>query len=60
MSSVIEKNGLKSKLLAHIDDPFYFFQVYNQAAQKDKTRPFVFSKASIDYITVYAALGQTI
>lgn len=51
ISSVIEKNGLKSKLLMHIDDPFYFFLVYNQAALKDKSRPFVFSKASIEYIT---------
>jgi hypothetical protein len=50
MAYYIEKNGLKAKLLPHIEDPFYFFMIYNEAAKKDKTKPFLFSKATMDYI----------
>jgi hypothetical protein len=50
MAYYIEKNGLKAKLLPHIEDPFYFFMVYNEAAKKDKTKPFVFSPATMAYI----------
>ena len=51
MSHYIENNGLKPKLLKHLDDPFYYFLVYNEAAKKDKSKPFVFSKQSIAYLT---------
>jgi hypothetical protein len=47
MSYYIEKNGLKNKLLLHLNDPFWFFIVYNEAAKKDNSKPFVFSEASM-------------
>ncbi|GAB2684802.1 hypothetical protein GCM10027037_02610 [Mucilaginibacter koreensis] len=50
MAYYIEKNGLKVKLLPHIENPFYFFMIYNEAAKKDKTHPYVFSKATMAYI----------
>jgi hypothetical protein len=50
MSYYIEKNGLKGKLLPHIEDPFYFFLIYDEAARKDKTKPYLFSKTTMDYI----------
>ncbi|MDT3405611.1 DUF5700 domain-containing putative Zn-dependent protease [Mucilaginibacter terrae] len=50
MAYYIEKNGLKGKLLKRIEDPYYFFMVYNEAAKKDKSKPYVFSKEAMDYI----------
>ncbi|WP_342648071.1 DUF5700 domain-containing putative Zn-dependent protease [Mucilaginibacter sp. CSA2-8R] len=50
MSYYIEKNGFKTKLLPHIEDPFYFFMLYQQAAKKDKTKPFLFSDITMAYI----------
>lgn len=51
MAHYIEKNQLKSQLVAHINDPFYFYLLYNEAAKKDPSKPYVFSKASVAYIT---------
>lgn len=51
MAHYIEKNQLKSQLVAHINDPFYFYLLYNEAARKDSSKPYVFSKASVAYIT---------
>ncbi|MFD2872731.1 DUF5700 domain-containing putative Zn-dependent protease [Mucilaginibacter ximonensis] len=50
MSYYIEKNGLKAKLLQHLDDPFYFFIIYNQAAKRDRSKPFVFSDAAMAHL----------
>ncbi len=50
MSHYIEKNGLKAELLQHLDDPFYFFLVYDRAAKKDKEKPFRFSAKSITHL----------
>lgn len=50
MSHFIEKNGLKSSLLKGLDDPFYFFLIYDKAARRDKQKPFIFSQKSINNI----------
>ncbi|MFB9863550.1 DUF5700 domain-containing putative Zn-dependent protease [Rufibacter immobilis] len=50
MADVIERNGLKSKLIKNIHDPFQFFYLYNKAAKKDKANPFVFSDATMSYL----------
>jgi hypothetical protein len=50
MSYYIEKNGLKAKLLPHIEDPFYFFIMYQEAAKTDKTKPYLFSAITMAYI----------
>ncbi|UHG94743.1 DUF5700 domain-containing putative Zn-dependent protease [Spirosoma oryzicola] len=51
MAHYIEKNQLTSKLVARINDPFHFYLLYNEAARKDPSKPYVFSKASVGYIT---------
>ena len=50
MADVVERNGLKKKLIANIDDPFQFIFLYNRAAKKDKAKPFVFSDEAIAYL----------
>ncbi|GHA62310.1 DUF5700 domain-containing putative Zn-dependent protease [Pontibacter akesuensis] len=50
MADIIERNGLKKKLIANIDDPFQFVYLYNKAAKKDKAKPFVFSKEAMAYL----------
>jgi hypothetical protein len=50
MADIIERNGLKKKLVANIDNPFQFIYLYNKAAKKDKTKPFVFSQETIAYL----------
>ena len=50
MADIIVRNGYKKKMLHHIDDPFYFFYLYNKAARHDRKNPPVFSKASIAYV----------
>lgn len=50
MADVIERNGLKKKLIANIDNPFRFIYLYNKAAKKDKAKPFVFSDEAIAYL----------
>lgn len=50
MADVIERNGLKKKLIANIDNPFQFIFIYNKAAKKDKAKPFIFSDEAIAYL----------
>ncbi|MBD1397944.1 hypothetical protein H9Q13_12270 [Pontibacter sp. JH31] len=50
MADVVERNGLRKKLIANIDDPFQFIFLYNKAAKKDKAKPFVFSDEAIAYL----------
>lgn len=50
MSNVIERNGLRRKLIRNIQDPFQFVYLYNKAAKKDKAKPFVFSDEAIAYL----------
>ena len=50
MADVIERNGLREKLIANIDNPFQFIYLYNKAAKKDQTKPFVFSDEAIAYM----------
>lgn len=50
MGRLIQQNGLEDKLVKHIDNPFYFFYLYNDAAQKDKNNPPVFSKKAIRFV----------
>jgi hypothetical protein len=50
MADVIERNGLKKKLIANIDNPFQFIYIYNKAAKKDKAKPLQFSKEAIAYL----------
>lgn len=50
MADVIERNGLKKKLVAGMDNPFQIIHLYNKAAKKDKSKPFVFSDEAIAYL----------
>lgn len=50
MADIIERNGLKKKLIANIDDPFQFVYLYNKAAKKDKAKPFLLSNEAIAYL----------
>ncbi|RIJ42331.1 DUF5700 domain-containing putative Zn-dependent protease [Pontibacter oryzae] len=50
MADVIERNGLKKKLITNIDNPFEFVYLYNKAAKKDKAKPFLFSNEAITYL----------
>ncbi|WP_018478014.1 DUF5700 domain-containing putative Zn-dependent protease [Pontibacter roseus] len=50
MADVIERNGLRNKLVAHIDNPFQFIYLYNKAARKDKAKPYVFSEEAMAYL----------
>jgi hypothetical protein len=50
MADVIERNGLKKKLVANIDNPFQIVYLYNKAARKDKAKPYLFSDESIAYL----------
>ncbi|MDO7742553.1 MAG: hypothetical protein MUP99_02235 [Pedobacter sp.] len=50
MSHYIEKNDMKTDLLKSLDDPFYFFLIYDRAAKKDKDHPFSFSTTAIKNI----------
>ncbi|GAB3747012.1 DUF5700 domain-containing putative Zn-dependent protease [Spirosoma pomorum] len=51
MAHYIEKNGLKAELVKRINDPFYFFLLYQKAAERDASKPFLFSARSIAYIS---------
>lgn len=50
MADVIERNGLKKKLVSNLDNPFQIIHLYNKAAKKDKSKPFVFSDEAIAYL----------
>ncbi|WP_242928687.1 DUF5700 domain-containing putative Zn-dependent protease [Pontibacter vulgaris] len=59
MADIIERNGLREKLVKNIQNPFQFIYLYNKAAKKDKTKPFVFSDQAIAYLKkVEAAASQ--
>lgn len=50
MARIIDRNGYHKQMIEHVSDPFYFIKLYNQAAQKDKDFPTLFSEESIKYI----------
>ncbi|TGD78363.1 DUF5700 domain-containing putative Zn-dependent protease [Hymenobacter wooponensis] len=50
MARVIEANGYRKELIAHIDNPFAFVRLYQKAAQKDATHPPQFSKDTMNYL----------
>ncbi|MCR5888390.1 hypothetical protein LRS06_11560 [Hymenobacter sp. J193] len=50
MSRIIERNGYVRPMLANVDNPMAFFQLYQKAAQKDKTHPPQFSAAAVRYL----------
>ncbi|MCR8556915.1 hypothetical protein KXD93_04650 [Mucilaginibacter sp. BJC16-A38] len=50
MANIIVRNGGKEQLIAHSDNPFYIFYLYDEAAKKDKAHPVTFSKASMTYL----------
>ena len=35
MVNIIQRNDLKKRLIGHNDNPFQFFYLYNEAAEKD-------------------------
>ncbi|MDO6391506.1 hypothetical protein Q4E40_15310 [Pontibacter sp. BT731] len=60
MTDVIERNGLKKKLVSNLDNPFQIIHLYNKAAKKDKSKPFVFSDEAIAYLKKVEAEAKTI
>lgn len=58
MADVIERNGLKKKLITRIDNPFHFIYLYNQAAKKDEGKPFVFSEEALAYLKKMEATAK--
>ncbi|HWJ03860.1 MAG TPA: DUF5700 domain-containing putative Zn-dependent protease [Verrucomicrobiae bacterium] len=50
MADIIERNGLRNKLVKNVQDPFRFVDLYNEAAKKDKAKPFVFSDEVIAHL----------
>jgi hypothetical protein len=50
MARVIEANGYRKELIARIDNPFAFVQLYQKAARKDATHPPQFSKVTMKYL----------
>jgi len=50
MAGIIVRNGGKEQLIAHSDNPFYIFYLYDEAAKKDKTHPIRFSGAIMAYL----------
>jgi hypothetical protein len=50
MVDVIRRNGLEKRLIAHCDNPFAFFYLYNKAAAQDPAKPPVFSAGTLGYL----------
>jgi hypothetical protein len=50
MGRVIQRNGFQDELVKHLENPFKFFYLYNQAAEKDRENPPVFSKKTVRFI----------
>lgn len=50
MMHVIRRNGYMKQLIQNVDNPFYFFLLYNMAAKKDPEHPPVFSEKSIRFL----------
>lgn len=49
MANIIEKGGYKKQLIEHIEDPFQFIYLYNDAAKKNKGA-FILSPATMEII----------
>lgn len=49
MANIIEKNGYKKQLIEHIEDPFQFIYLYNDAAKKSKNA-YILSAATMEII----------
>ena len=50
MAYTIVRNGYRTSLLDHADDPLAFALLYQQAARKDPHHPPIFSAASVHYL----------
>lgn len=50
MARTIETNGGKKALLAHLDNPFAFFRLYQKATRRAATHPPRFSKITMRYL----------
>jgi hypothetical protein len=50
MALVIDRNGFREDLIKAIDDPIQFVLLYNKAAKLDKSKPYVLSEISINYL----------
>ncbi|RFM26902.1 DUF5700 domain-containing putative Zn-dependent protease [Deminuibacter soli] len=50
MAYTIEQAGLKQQLLAHLDDPFYFFSLYDEASRKKDSKAYRFSFTTVNYL----------
>lgn len=50
MSDIIERNGYKKQIVKNVRNPFEFFYIYNKAAKKDKTKPYVLSDQTMAYL----------
>jgi Putative zinc dependent peptidase (DUF5700) len=50
MSDIIERNGLKKQIIKNVLNPFQFFYIYNEAAKKDKAKPYVLSDQTMAYL----------
>lgn len=50
MAYTIDQAGLKPQLLEHINDPFHFFLLYNEASRKKGIDAYHFSDTTIAYL----------
>ncbi len=50
MADIIVRNGYRNQLLAIIQNPFQFIQLYNRAAKKDAKKPPLFSEDALKYV----------
>ncbi|WP_162903324.1 DUF5700 domain-containing putative Zn-dependent protease [Taibaiella koreensis] len=62
MMQVIERNGYRKELIAHISNPFYYIYLYDRASKKDRQGAYILSPATLKYIgsldKKYAAKGK--
>lgn len=52
MARIIARNGYHKQLIENVSNLFYFIKLYNKAAKKDKEKPALFSRESIEYIEI--------
>lgn len=50
MADIIVRNGYRRELIKNVQNPFFFFYLYNKSAKKDKQHPPVFSAEAISYL----------
>lgn len=50
MGRIIQQQGLQPKLVRHIENPFRFFYLYNEAAKRAKQGTPLFSKKAVRFI----------